>query len=214
MLFRSVYLAENGLLILSVRLFGAPIERGTYESSGDGHWHTAPYEHTRFTGLLDLLERDAFLLFRNGSVAVTAFRAPENEYCYFIEPAESLEVRETDVFVRREERDRIEQTHGLGRRETAEKIEDFVPFRQSNDYREVRLGAEVFRFGPVQASVVKALYEAAGSSHPWCEGKALLATAGSASARMADVFKSQLHWREIIESDGRGRYRLRLSAKG
>ena len=32
-------------------------------------------------------------------------------------------------------------------------------------------------------------------------------------SRMADVFKSQPHWRRLIDSDGRGRYRLRVSQR-
>jgi hypothetical protein len=41
-------------------------------------------------------------------------------------------------------------------------------------------------------------------------GKLILGEAGSSSTRMSDVFKSQPHWRRLIDSDGRGRYRLRV----
>ena len=34
--------------------------------------------------------------------------------------------------------------------------------------------------------------------------------AGSSCTRMADLFKSQRHWRELIASDGRGHYRLAI----
>jgi hypothetical protein len=57
------------------------------------------------------------------------------------------------------------------------------------------------------------LDEAATSSNPWREGKLILGEAGSASTRMADVFKSQPHWRRLIDSDGRGRYRLRATQR-
>ena len=39
-------------------------------------------------------------------------------------------------------------------------------------------------------------------------GKAILAAAGSRSLKMSDVFKSKKNWRLLIESDGRGAYRL------
>jgi hypothetical protein len=68
----------------------------------------------------------------------------------------------------------------------------------------------LFIQGPVLARVVKRLHDAAISAIPWCEGKLILGEAGSSSTRMADVFKSQPHWRRLIESDGRGRYRLRV----
>ena len=51
---------------------------------------------------------------------------------------------------------------------------------------------------------------AAIAGAPWCIGKSVLADCGSASTRLSDVFKSQEHWRRLIESDRRGRYRLRL----
>ena len=82
--------------------------------------------------------------------------------------------------------------------------------QQANDYREVRTAGLLFNLGPVQARVVKRLHEAATSPNPWCEGKLILGEAGSSSTRMADVFKSQPHWRRLIDSDGRGRYRLRV----
>jgi hypothetical protein len=43
-----------------------------------------------------------------------------------------------------------------------------------------------------------------------CGAKAILEQAGSASVRMADVFKSQPNWRKLIRSDRRGLYRLAL----
>ena len=55
-----VYLAENGLLRLSVRLFGVEIECGMYEEGADGEWFTVPQERRRFTGFQDLQERDVF----------------------------------------------------------------------------------------------------------------------------------------------------------
>jgi hypothetical protein len=44
------YLAENGLLRLSVRLFGVEMEFGVYEECSGGEWFTVPHERRRFTG--------------------------------------------------------------------------------------------------------------------------------------------------------------------
>ena len=82
-------------------------------------------------------------------------------------------------------------------------------FRQANDYGEVHVAGRVFNLGPVQSRVVKQLHRAAITRDPWCNGKALLAAAGSSSTRLADLFKSQRDWRQLIESDRRGNYRLR-----
>ena len=201
-----VYLAENGLLRLSVRLFGVEIECGMYEEGADGEWFSVALERRRFTGFQDLQERDVFRLFRQGQVDVVQFRAPGNEYCHLIEPTVSVSIGRDDLLVRREERDRVEAKHDLVRKGSTTP----ASVQQSNDYREVRTAGLLFNLGPVQARVVKRLHEAAASSDPWCEGKLILGKAGSSSTRMADVFKSQPHWRRLIDSDGRGRYRLRV----
>lgn len=200
------YLAENGLLRLSVRLFGVDMEFGVYEEGSDGEWFTVPHERRRFTGFQDLQERDVFRLFRQGHVDVAHFHAPEKDYCYLIEPTRTVSVCRDDLLVRREERDRVEAKHELVRKGSAA----LASLQESNEYREVRTAGLLFNLGPVQARVVKRLHEAAISSYPWCEGKLILGEAGSSSTRMADVFKSQPHWRRLIDSDGRGRYRIRV----
>jgi len=199
------YLAENGLLRLSVRLFGVEMEFGVYEEGSDGEWFTVPHERRRFTGFQDLQERDVFRVFRQGQVDVAHFHAPDKEYCYLIEPTRTVSVCRDDLLVRREERDRVEAQHALVRKGSVA-----PSLQQTDDYREVRTAGLLFNLGPVQAGVVKRLHEAATSANPWCEGKVILGSAGSSSTRMADVFKSQPHWRRLIDSDGRGRYRLRV----
>ena len=178
---------------------------GVYEEGADGEWFTVPQERRRFTGFQDLQERDVFRVLRQGQVEVAHFHAPGKGYCYLIEPTRTVSICRDDLLVRREERDRVESQHALVRKASAS-----PSLQQANDYREVRTAGLLFNLGPVQARVVKRLHEATSSSDPWCEGKLILAGAGSSSTRMADVFKSQPHWRRLIDSDGRGRYRLRV----
>jgi hypothetical protein len=201
-----VYLAENGLLRLSVRLYDVRLERGYYEEMAEGDCARVPTDQAPFTGLQDLQEHDAFLLFRDGQAQVSHFAAPAPEYRCLLGPAESIAIREPDVVVRREERDSVETSHGLLRSGVAKG----AGFRQLNDYAEVHCSGLAFHLGPVQARVVKRLHEAAVAGVPWCTGKTVLGDAGSACTRMADVFKSQRHWRRLIESDRRGHYRLQL----
>lgn len=203
-----VYLAENGRLRLSVRVFGLPIERGDIEETEDGHWFRIPYDRSRLDGLLELTARDAFSLFRDGEVAVQHFHAEGNEYVDLTEP-EPFVVREVDVVISRAERNRFERTLNLSRPVSA----PIGRLRQINDYREVRLGDEVFHLGAIQASVVKQLHAAARAGNPWRNGKELLTAAGSHSVRLGDVFKSQPRWRQLIESNGRGQYRLTAAAE-
>jgi hypothetical protein len=200
------YLAENGLLRLSVRLFGVCLEQGVYEEDAAGEWCRIPQERGSFTGFQDLLERDVFQLFRDGEVDVCRFHAPHPEYRDLTAPSDSVTVRREDLLIRKPERDRVEAQHGLVR---AGGNAATAAFQALNDYREVRLAGLVFNLGMLQSKVVKRLHHAASSANPWCDGKLVLGEAGAASTRMADVFKSQPHWRRLIESDRRGRYRLR-----
>ena len=109
--------------------------------------------------------------------------------------------------VRREERDRIEAKHGLGGvSRTTESV-----FHQRNDFAEVIAGDRTYTLGPIQARVVHLLYDAAAAGSPWRHGKAVLAEAGSSCTRVADLFKTQPEWRKLIQSDGRGKYRLAIN---
>ena len=83
-------------------------------------------------------------------------------------------------------------------------------FKVVDDYKEVIIAGRSFHLGACQAEVVRLLHEASKTGKPWCYGKAVLASAGSSCTRMADLFKSQRHWRELIASDGRGHYRLAI----
>ena len=81
-------------------------------------------------------------------------------------------------------------------------------FNASTDYSHVRCNGQEFRLGPIQAQVVRILHAAATRGEPWQSGKALLGEAGSRSLKMSDIFKSKKDWPLLIESNGRGAYRL------
>lgn len=83
-------------------------------------------------------------------------------------------------------------------------------FEHDAEYRQVTINGTAFSLGAIQAKVVALLHEAARGESPWLDGKKLLATAGSHSMKMGDVFKPRERWAPLIESDRRGRYRLKL----
>ena len=212
------YLAENGLLRLSVRLFGVAIERAYLEQSPDGRWFDVPYEQTRYTGLMDLLERDVVMLFQEGWVAVEGLYH-QDEFIRLIAPTPPLLIRISGVVVRRAERDRVEAELGLGgaRSDTSHCptcVGAAVTVREpgasivTDNCSAVRIGGIELRLGQIQARVVRDLRAAAQSGNPWRNGKELLKAAGSKSLRMSDVFKSKPGWRQLIMSDGRGKYRI------
>lgn len=200
------YLAENGLLKVSVRLYGVRIERGSYEVADDGQWFSIPEEQTWFQGLQDLRPHDVYKLFHEGEIEVQHFDAPAAQYCHILHPDEGIVVKREELVIRREERDRAEIKHGLGG--TPRSTESV--FSQRNDFNEVTLGDRTYTLGPIQAQVVRILYEAATTASPWRHGKLVLAEAGSSCTRIADLFKTQPDWRTLIQSDHRGKYRLNI----
>ena len=202
-----IYLAENDKLRLSVRVFGAPMEFGDIEEDDRGGTHRVPWEQSYYSGLLDLHARDVFQLFRCGEVHLVSFRTPKADYATTWGDAKPVLVMIGDLLLRRDERDRFEIETGFA--PGGQPMEE-ATFIHSADYLEVRCNGCRFKLGPIQAEVVRALHEAAQAGAPWQNGKAILSRSGSKSLRMADVFKSQKDWRQLIRSDRRGGYRLNL----
>jgi hypothetical protein len=201
------YMAENGELRVSVRLYTVRLEEGIYEhDTRDGHPHRIPFDQSWFSGLQDLTACDAHRVFLHGEARVTHFHAQGDAYVEIIEPSEGLVVQLRQLVIRLEERDRIEDTH----RRAGSSVAAGIALQHDDEFRELRLGQLRVSLGRVQAAVMKRLYEASRSGDGWCFGKTLLAEVGSASKRMADVYKSKPAWTSFIESDGRGRYRFRV----
>ena len=200
-----IYLAENDKLRLSVRVFGVPLELGDYEETQEGEHFRVPTEQSYYSGLLELHARDVFQVFRAAELTVSDFRTPGSDYASIWGDRDGVALSIEDLLLRREERDRFEAETGFSGAETGPQL---PVFSASSDYHEVRCGEHRFRLGPIQAQVVRALHEAARRGEAWQSGKAILSTAGSKSLKMSDVFKSQKQWRSLIESNGRGNYRL------
>ena len=200
-----VYLAENDQLRLSIRVFNLAVELGDYEETPEGERFSVPFERGPFNGLLDLHAHDVFQLFRHGEVKLSRFRSHKADYACLTGERELITVRQRDLFLRRDERDRFEAETGFAGAAAGPRP---GAFHASADYQDVRCNGQHFRLGAIQAQVVRALHEAAVCGEPWQSGKAILAAAGSRSLKMSDVFKSKKNWRLLIESDGRGAYRL------
>ncbi len=199
------YLVENGMLKVSVRVWDVLIEDGTYERDADGRLLRLPYDQHCVSGLLDLHARDVHRLLRDQAVFINAFDTVDGEYRVLMRPQGGIEVRLDDLVIRREERDRFAREQ-----RPATPLRNGEFFTVIGDYKEVIIGGRSFHLGPCQAEVVRLLHAAAKTEEPWRHGKAVLMAAGSSSTRMADLFKSQRHWRELIASDGRGHYRLAI----
>ncbi len=199
-----IYLAENNELRLSIRVFGLPLEFGDYEEGEGGQSFRIPTDRQFFSGVVDLHACDVFHLFRSGEAHLSEFRAPNADYAALWDPAEPHYVVIGDLLMRRDERDRYEIKSGF----TAGGHLDDRTFIPSRDYSEVRCNGHRFQLGPIQAAVVRALHRGVQAGQPWQNGKNILSEARSKSLRMSDVFKSKNNWRDLIQSDRRGNYRL------
>ena len=101
------YLAENGLLRVSVRLFGAHLEEGVLEDDARGEKHRIVLDRRCFTGLQDLSASDAFKVFSEGEALVVHFHAPGDSYIALVGPTGPLLVTLKKLVVRQAERDRL-----------------------------------------------------------------------------------------------------------
>lgn len=209
-----IYLAENGRFRLSILVYGLLIEKGWIEEVGDGDWQSIPDSHDRWTGLLDLWERDAHQVLKVGSAEVWSFYAPDGRYCRCSPSAPGIRVKLHDLLVRRGERQRLEGLLGQPSGTLLPQQDQIATsFTHEPDYRIVQLGGEIFSLGPYQAGVVRILHLATLAGRPWCKGVDILAEIECSTLRMSDLFKSKRGWRKLIDSNARGMYRLAVSAQ-
>jgi hypothetical protein len=202
-----IYLAENDRLVLSTRICGALIEFGDFDEGLDGDCFAVPSEIRPYRGILDLYAGDASDVFRLRKRSLTEFRAVGFGYARVVDEPDAVLVRMCDLLVRREERDRVEAECGF----KASQSLTTTGFSTAAEYQHVLFEGLTFRFGTVQAQVIAALHRAALDGRPWQNGKVILSEAGSRSMKMGDVFKSQPNWRRLVQSNGRGLYRLAIS---
>ena len=93
-----IYLAENGHLRLSVLVFQLPVDWGYCDDAGQHDWDRVPLDDpSNLTGLVDLGDRDAHLILKNGSAAVADFKAKPKEYCNISEGARPQTFKKEDL---------------------------------------------------------------------------------------------------------------------
>ena len=83
----------------------------------------------------------------------------------------------------------------------------------SDDFTCFMWHGKEYKFGELQAKVIKRLWQAREDGHPWVYGKRILRDIGSTSYRIRDIFNHNKYWHRIIQSDKTGKYKLNLPAK-
>jgi hypothetical protein len=87
-----------------------------------------------------------------------------------------------------------------------------MAFTHSADFSKVELGPHSFTFGAAAANVLRLLDQNSARVGGWMHGKTLMAEAGANGTKVGDLFKRHIDpsWKLLIESDGRGHYRLKV----
>ena len=205
------YAIENGLLRTCVWMPLRVVEKGTIH---DKKFVYSQYEQKE--GFMGVRPEDFHRICSTGVARLRIFKSVRSEG-YMVRlayepPQPALSVRLNDLVVLREDRAKFEAAYEI----TASNLElvkgattpAFVP---SPDYHHIVVDGTEYHFGDVQARILEQLHDAAQSRTEWVHGKTLLHVANSRALRLRDVFKSKSNWQEIIESNGRGSYRLKIA---
>ena len=150
---------------------------------------------------IGLFAHDCRKLFVKGKAIVRKFPA-DNLNCYRLtEYMPAIELEHDNIIILRDEKHRFEAEHRIGK--------DSSPvFTYFNNFQDVSYSDYHFHFGKIQASIVQQLYDALQTDNPWLYGKTLLKNADSKTNVMHNIFKHKKHWQKLIESNGKGFYRL------
>lgn len=222
-----MYAVENDMLRVCVWLPMCFVERGKQEGE---EFYILSRDHCE--GLVRLRPKDCHMLFQRGTITLNHFLITQEtnhtDIRIAAEPTQPpLEVCVKDLLVTNTDRSQFEQEHDI---RSNDELPLFSPpkqetqlfsnrreykrdknFQHSNQYRHVVCREDNFHFGNIQAKIVERLHSAHEEGEPWLYGKVILHEVGSQCHRMRDVFKSQPQWQNLIESDGKGHYRLRAA---
>jgi hypothetical protein len=208
----TAYFAENGRIEVSIRAHDLDVEEGT-AAHPKAPWGRSTERRWRHGGLLPLRPVDLSAVLRRGSNLVAEFKAEPGRFVAVCPPSTPIQVEPADLLIAQHEINRFEQSFGPLSGEQTPSVLGLEALRHTADFSEVVLRGRAFRFRGIQAAVVQRLHEHAEEGRPWVSGKQLLREAGSQSLRLVDVFKRHRDWRDLIESDGCGAYRLKLQVR-
>lgn len=168
-------------------------------------------------GYIQLSGHQCRRLFRNGRIMLREFAAFDGGHEYHLpEPADDITVGLEDVVILKQERRRFEEKYpGISPTSThspasapSSGFKEVASQSFDPTYRSVQADGEQYYFGEMQSKIIRLLAEAAQQGTPWRSGKALLQEAGSQSYSLSNVFKRHPIWKQVIQSDRRGYYRL------
>jgi len=161
-------------------------------------------------GLIGMLSEECRWIFRYGRAQVSTFcnSLKEGRYFQVADVNSNLLIENADIIILNCDISLFEQKHCISESQKSKGLES--NFTHSKDYQTVHINGINFRFGFVQSQIIQQLHEASQTDQVWVHGKQLLHLSGSRSEQLRNVFQGKKFWRQCIESDSRGYYRLRL----
>lgn len=232
--------AETGKLICSVHIDMRETEIGIFKKRERGKLEFEVRDKAYVEGLVGIVPADCRKVFRNSSTDTIIFESLKikGEYLRLADnPDQTVQIKPTDIVVRDIDRDDFENKYNItDKSKFAFRESDSLPlirpssliknissnkqtsknnnaFTHSKNYQSISIDNSKFRFGYIQAEIIRILHQASKTDNPWVHGKVLLYDSGSTASRIRDIFKSKVNWKEIIESDGRGYYRLKIEIR-
>jgi len=184
------YAVEDGLLTLSARIVGVPMQVGGYDLTPEGERFSIPYGCRQMDGLVDLCRRDTYALFREGSVAPRRFRLPGNEYAELTRDEDAICLQRRDLLVRQGERWEFEDKVLGFTNDGLVKGVDFQYFEFDGTY---------WDFTEMQSRALKFLFDSARAGAPDQRFPDILNAASSASSKLGHLFSSRPYWTRIVK---------------
>ncbi len=172
-------------------------------------------ELRHYEGFIPLSRHQCQRLYRNGELTMRGFQSCcGRERFQLPDSSDDIRASVDDLLVLLDERQRFEREIDLSSANGSDMGLSNEPELLDSDFRNILVDGESYTFGVIQASILHQLYQASVRGKGWLVGKRVLHDVGSESFSLSNVFKHKPVWRRLIESDGRGRYRLRPDALG
>jgi hypothetical protein len=160
-------------------------------------------------GLQALVPTDIIPIVTRSVTSIRRFGTSQDHWSQFCDHQRSLKLDLGMLMLAAGDRTAFEKQAGRQADQQA------ATFAISKHFTEVTLHGKLYVFGAAQASIVRQLYEAAKAGRPWVRGTTMTGVAGTRSQKVAALFSHQIDppWRDLIDSDGRGLYRLKVPAE-
>ena len=165
----------------------------------------APDRLKHFEGLIPLTRQHCQRLFRAEQLTIRDFTSVCGTTRYQLpDSSDDICARVDDLLVLGEERERFEKKYRINSADSKSTYQVL----QVDHFRSVQLNGERHYFGTMQAQALRLLYQASLNDDAWQNGKLILQQVGSESFTLSNIFKRKPIWKQLIESDGKGYYRM------